>query len=165
MARAIRSRGHDYQLFAPAHARDMQGRAADAVEDGVPIHRAVCAGRPALELLNAITQPIFRAPWCAAASSGLRRFLRSQPVFDVIIAEGAYPLGSVAAWSSRRARTQLVVSVLGGDFLANEEANYGYARYALPRALMGATFRRAAIVRAISPYAGERAVRLGCPYA
>jgi glycosyltransferase involved in cell wall biosynthesis len=165
MARAIRSRGHDYRLFAPSHARDMGARAAEAVEDGVPIHRAVCAGRPALDLLNAAARPVFRFPWFAALCSRLRRFLRTQPVFDVIIAEGAYPLGLATAWAARRSPPHLVVSVLGADFLANHEANYGYARYALPRALMGNTFRRAAIVRAISPYAGERAVRLGCPYA
>jgi glycosyltransferase involved in cell wall biosynthesis len=163
MARAIRGRGHDYHTFAAAHRRDMASRTADTVEEGVPVHRAVCAGRVSLDLLNACARPILRAPWLAAVSLALGRFLRSVPAFDVIIAEGAYPLGTATAWAARRRRTPFIISVLGGDFLANEEARYGYARYAVPRVLMRTAFRRAAVVRAISPYAGAGAWRLGCP--
>jgi glycosyltransferase involved in cell wall biosynthesis len=163
MAREMRAHGHDYHTFAAAHQRDMASRAADAVEDGVPVHRAVCAGRAPLDLLNTCARPIFRAPWLATVSLALARFLRSAPAFDVVIAEGAYPLGAATAWATRRRRTPFIISVLGGDFLANEEARYGYARYAVPRVLMGVAFRRAAVVRAISPYAGAGAERLGCP--
>jgi glycosyltransferase involved in cell wall biosynthesis len=165
MAREMRARGHDYHTFAAAHQRDMAGRPADAVEDGVPVHRAVCAGRASLDLLNACARPILRAPWLGSVGLALARFLRSAPPFDVVIAEGAYPLGAATAWATRRRGTPFIISVLGGDFLANEEAHYGYARYAVPRALMRVVFRRASVVRAISSYAGAGAERLGCPAA
>lgn len=163
LAQEIIARGHAYEIFAPVHRRDMGGRSVDAVEDGVPVHRAVCGGRPGLEILNALSRPVFRFPWFFTFLLGFARFLRSRPPFEVIIAEGAYPLGSAVCLVTRVAPQPFILSILGADFIANERANYGYARHRLARILMRASFRRAALVRTISPYAQERAQRLGCP--
>jgi glycosyltransferase involved in cell wall biosynthesis len=81
----------------------------------------------------------------------------------VIIAEGAYPFGAMTWLATSGTGVPYVVSVAGGDFLANVAAGYGYARYRLPRWLMKRSFNAAAVVRAIAPYAGDRAIALGCP--
>jgi len=162
MARDIRARGHDYQILVPARAEEV-GRPPEALEEGIPVHRVVCSGSFVFDVVNRATTPLFRFPSLLTLASRLGRFLRSQPPFDVLIAEGAYPLGTVAWLSAHRARVPCILSIVGGDFLANEEANYGFARYALPRRLMRASLGAAAVVRAISPLAGERAVALGCP--
>ena len=141
----------------------MGGRAGTEVTDGVRIHRAVCAGRPSLDLLNAVTRPVFRFPWFATSLLGLFRVLRSNPRYDVVVAESAYPLGAESYLATRIYRSPLIVVVAGGDFIANHEANYGYARYRLARALMARTFRGAAVVRTVSPHAARQAKALSCP--
>ena len=162
LALEIRARGHDYQIVVPAQRESEKGPGAEAFEDEVPVHRLACGGRSTLDLVNRLGQPVFHFPWFLTFAHRLDRFLKSRPRFDVLIAEGAFPFGAIAWLATRRSRTPYLVSVLGGDFLANAAANYGYARYALPRYLMRASFRGAAIIRAISPYAGDRAVALGC---
>ncbi len=161
MALEIRERGHDYQIVVPARS-DEAARPSEARE-GVPVHRLVCSGSLVLDAINRTSIPVFRFPSLLTLVSRLSRFLRSQPRFDVLIAEGAYPLGAVAWLAARRRGLPCILSIVGGDFLANEEANYGFARYAVPRRLMRSSLGAAAIVRAISPLAGERAVALGCP--
>lgn len=163
LAREILARGHTYEVFAAAHQRDMAGRSADAVEDGVTVHRAVCAGRTHLDLVNSLFRPAFRFPWFLPCLVGFVRFLRARPRYDVIVAESAYPLGAIAYLATRLVRQTFIVSVTGGDFIASDEANYGYARYAMARLLMRRAFATAAIVRTVSPYAAEPVRRLGCP--
>jgi glycosyltransferase involved in cell wall biosynthesis len=114
-------------------------------------------------VVNRLGEPLLRFPWFPMFSLRFARFLRARPRYDVIIAEGAYPLGAATWLATRDSGVPFIASVAGGDFLANAEAGYGYARYRVPRLLMRAAFRSAAVVRAIAPYAGERAVALGCP--
>jgi glycosyltransferase involved in cell wall biosynthesis len=163
LAREIQARGHHYEVFAPAHRGDMEGRTREAVEDGVPVHRVVCGGGLGFALASLASRPFFRYPWFLACFVGLRRFLKTRPGFDAIIAESVYPLGAIVWLATRGRRAPFLVSVAGGDFLSNEASNYGYGRYRVPRALMAATFRRAAVVRCISPYAAQNAEGLGCP--
>jgi teichuronic acid biosynthesis glycosyltransferase TuaC len=163
LALEIRGRGHDYQIFTPGAPGAEQGQPADAIEDGVPVHRAP-AGRWSA-LADAGARALLRYPRLVSVTRGLEAFLASRPPFDVIIAEGGYPLGVACWWAVRAARVPYVVSVLGGDFLANKEAGYGFGRYALPRRLMRLAFRHAAVVRSISPLAADRAIALGCPIA
>lgn len=163
LAREILALGHTYEIFAAAHQKDMEGRSAAAVEDGVTVHRAVCAGRTHLDLVNGLFRPVFRFPWFVPCLIAFVRFLRSRPPYDVVIAESAYPLGAIAYLATRLVRQPFVVSVTGGDFIASDEANYGYARYRVARLLMRRAFEAAAIVRTVSPYAAEPVRRLGCP--
>jgi teichuronic acid biosynthesis glycosyltransferase TuaC len=163
LAREIRAGGHDYEVFAPVHRRDMTGRTPDAVEDGIPVHRVVCGGTLAATLLGLLSRPLFRYPWFLAALLGLLRLLGRRPPYDAILAETVYPLGAIVWLATRVRRAPFVVSVAGGDFLSNEVSNYGYGRYRIPRRLMAASFRKAAVVRCISPYAAENAAGLGCP--
>src|SRR5262245_40218979 len=91
LAREIQARGHHYEVFAPAHRRDMEGRTMDAVEDGVPVRRVVCGGGGPLALASLASRPFFRYPWFLACFAGLLRFLGSRPAFDAILAESVYP--------------------------------------------------------------------------
>lgn len=163
LAQAILGQGHSWEIFAPTHARDMGGRGATDLDEGVRVHRAVCAGRPLLDIVNAVARPVFRFPWFATSLAGLLRVLRSNPPYDVVVAESAFPLGAETWLATRLHRVPFVVSVYGGDFIANEDANYGYARYRLARSFMVRTFRAAALVRTVSPYAARHAEALGCP--
>lgn len=160
MALRIRALGHDYRIFAPAATGDA-ARQADPFDEGVLVHR-VARGGGLLGGVNRLAAALLRHPWVPALAGRLARLLRTAGPFDVLIAEGVYPMGVVSWMATRRTRVPYVVSVIGGDFLANEAANYGYARYAVPRRLMGAALSGASVVRAISPYAGARAVALGC---
>jgi glycosyltransferase involved in cell wall biosynthesis len=162
MALEIRGRGHDYQLLVPARSDEAQ-RAPEASDAGVPVHRLVSSGSWLLDAVNRASAPVFRFPSLLTLAWRLDRFLAAHPPFDVLVAEGAYPLGTAAWLAARRRRLPFILSIVGGDFLANEEANYGFARYAVPRRLMRSALAGAAVVRAISPLAGERAVALGCP--
>jgi teichuronic acid biosynthesis glycosyltransferase TuaC len=159
LALEIRSRGHDYGIFTLASS---PGQASgDATEAGVPVHRA--PRRAVASALDLAARPLAHCRYLVSTAHGLAAFLAAHPPFDVIVAEGAFPLGIACWWGARKRRVPYVVSVLGADFLGNETAEYGYARFRVPRALMRVAFTRAAVVRSISPYAAERAVALGCP--
>jgi glycosyltransferase involved in cell wall biosynthesis len=162
MALEIRGRGHDYQLLVPARSDEAQ-RAPEASDAGVPVHRLVSSGSWFLDAVNRASAPVLRFPSLLTLAWRIERFLAERPRFDVLVAEGAYPLGTAAWLAARRSRLPFILSIVGGDFLANEEANYGFARFAVPRRLMRSALGGAAVVRAISPLAGERAVALGCP--
>lgn len=163
LAREIIERGHEYEILATSHARAMVGRRRDEIEEGIKVHRVTVAGRPLLEATNALLRLLLRFPAFLPSLIGFVRFLSSRPRYDVIVAESAFPIGAIIDLATRLVPQPLIVAVSGGDFIANDGANYGYARYRLPRRLMAATFRRAALVRAVSPYAASNARRLGCP--
>ena len=162
LAQEIIARGHSYTIFAPARRREMAGRTTDAVEEGVPVHREVCAGDAYLELVNLLTQPLFKYAWFANVLWRLVLFLRRRPDFDLIYAEGAYPLGAIVYLATRLSRRPFLVNVNGGDFIANEQANYGYARYRFARWMLRRVLDAAAAARAESIYGAENALRLGC---
>jgi glycosyltransferase involved in cell wall biosynthesis len=163
MAFAIKSRGHDYEIAVPFYRTVARSKEPDPFEEGVRVHRIPSGGRFVVDLVNRLGEPVFHFPSFLSFSSSLRRFLRREPPFDVVIAEGAYPMGAMACLATRGSGTPLLVSVAGGDFLANLGADYGYGRYWVPRWLMRRTFRAASVVRAIAPYAGAGAIGLGCP--
>ena len=162
LAQRILAAGHQLEIFAPAHARHMGNRAEEVVEEGVRVHRAVCAGRPHLDVVNLLARPVFHFPWFLTSLLALRRVLRKSRSADVVMVESAYPFGAQVDIATRGLRMPFVIAVLGGDFIANDAANYGYGRYAIARTLMRRAFHRAAAVRAVSPYAARRAEALGC---
>ncbi len=163
LAHLILSAGHEYEVFAPTHGRHMGGRSEEAVEDGVRVHRIVCAGRPGLDVVNAMSRAVLHSPWFLTSLLGLLRVLRRSRHFDVVLAESAYPLGAEVQIATRLHPSPFIVSVIGGDFIANGAANYGYGRYRLARHLMRRVFRHAAVVRGVSPRAVRQAEALGCP--
>lgn len=53
------ARGHTFDVFALASAREMQGRSVDRTEQGLQVHRAIAAGTTPTNALNALTKPFF----------------------------------------------------------------------------------------------------------
>lgn len=163
LAQEISARGHSYSIFALARARDMRGRRTEAVEEGVPIHRAVCAGYKYLDAINALTVPLFKYPWFLPALYQLVRYLRQHPEFEIVIAEGAYPMGALVYLATRLTPRPYIVNVAGGDFIANEQAQYGYGRFGAVRWMLRRVLRHSSFVRPESPYGAMRCLQLGCP--
>lgn len=163
LGQEIIARGHAYTIFAPARLREMKGRTADALEDGVPVHREIAQGELQLELLNRLSQPIFKFPWFISALLRLLNYLHTHRTFDLIVGEGAYPYGAIVYLATRVFRHPYMIYVNGADFIANPAANYGYARFRLARGLMRREFAQAAVVRAESIYGAKNARKLGCP--
>lgn len=153
--------GHTFEVFSLSAAREMQGRAADSVEEDIRVHRAVAAGRAAPDALNALAKPFLHYDRFGAGWLALARYLRQRPRYDVILAEGAYPFGAMCALAG--ASSNLLVTVAGGDFIDSRATSYGYGRFRTARALMRYAFQRAAAVRATTPLVKARALDLDAP--
>jgi glycosyltransferase involved in cell wall biosynthesis len=153
-------RGHEFHVFALTSAGESQGRAAETSEDGIRVYRAVAAGRASLDAVNAIAKPLFHYDRFGAGVLALRAFFASRGPFDLIMAEGAYPFGAMAALVTP---TPLVITVAGGDFINSPGAAYGYGRFRSARALMRRALSRAAAIRVTTPLVRERIVALGAP--
>lgn len=158
MALEIRARGHDYTIFAPASA-PREGEAEPFDEGLVVLRPPSSAGL--WRIAGSLLRPLLHQAQLPGLVSQVAQALGKHGPFQVVVAEGAYPMGVVAWLATRVVPVPYVVSVIGGDFLANGPARYGHARHLLPRKLMGLALRSAAAVRAITPYAAEGAVRLG----
>lgn len=163
LAQEIIARGHEYSILALSRQRHMSGRPKAGIEDGIPVYRLVCSGKPYLDLINKLTTPIFQFPWFVPALWQIASFLSSHRNYDLIIAEGAYPFGAMIYLATRIVGMPFIVYVHGGDFIANQEANYGYGRFRLARWFMRKAFHAAKLVRAESLYGAEKAIELGCP--
>jgi glycosyltransferase involved in cell wall biosynthesis len=156
----FQKRGHSFSVFALAAERERRGQESDTREENIPVHRAIAAGRLGENALNALGKPFLHYDRFAAGWWHLRRYLAQHPELDLILAEGAYPFGALAALAAPR-RPKLVVSVAGGDFIASQAANYGYGRFRTARWLMRRAFQRAAAVRVTTPLVRDHILRLG----
>lgn len=154
-------RGHGFSVFAMTSEAERRGRADNTLEEGIPVHRAVSAGRRPIDWVNRATEPVFKYSRFATGLAHYVRHLANHPEVDLVLAEGAYPVGAMAALASLVVPKPFLVTVAGGDFIASQEAKYGYGRFALPRGLMRLAFRRAAAIRATTPLVLEHIVRLG----
>lgn len=179
-------RRHSFSVFALASARELSRpdtlQTPDRLscdklrrqtcqvsnEDGIAVHRALAAGRPFPDALNAVAKPLFHYDRFGAGWWYLSRYLAQHRDFDVILAEGAYPFGAMTALalyslSAQKASgaPKLVITVAGGDFIASRETRYGYGRFRTARALMRYAFERAAAVRVTTPLVRERVLALG----
>lgn len=158
----FRKRGHAFSVFALAAASEMRGRASDVLEENIPVHRAVSAGRTLADLTNRMTQPLFKYNRFVTGLIHYTRYLaRHRNEFDLVLAEGAYPFGAIAALANVVVPIPFGVTVAGGDFIASDEAQYGYGRFALARTLTRFAFRRARMIRATTPLVREHILRLG----
>lgn len=154
--------GHEFSVFALAARNEISGPEADTIEENIAVHRAVSAGTPLLELTNRVTQPIFKYERFVTGLTHYTRFLsHHRHDFDLVLSEGAYPFGAIAALAQMRAPTPFVVTVAGGDFIASTEAQYGYGRFALARRLMRLAFQRARMIRVTTPLVSDQVVKLG----
>jgi glycosyltransferase involved in cell wall biosynthesis len=129
-------------------------------EEGITVHRLpVSAGRP-LKLANRLLTRLLPYPYLAGAFFHYRRFLASHS-YDLVHIETAFPLGLVATAVAPAHSPPLAVTLPGADIMAEPAYDYGYARSRAVRALLPRVFRRAATLRADSPYLREIAIQRG----
>jgi glycosyltransferase involved in cell wall biosynthesis len=136
-----------------------------ATYSGVPVYNVNLAARGgrASRLARKAAGHLLKYEYIPTLVSAYRRHLRVHN-YDLIHVEGAYPFGFVVALAG--GRTPYVANVQGADVIDLPEADYGYRRFALPRAAVKYALGRAALVRSISPLladylVGERLVERG----
>lgn len=152
-------RGHTFDVFALASAREREARPGVHIEQGIRVTRAIAAGNRRSAALNALTKPILHYERFGAGWFALAKFLRAQPRYDVVLAEGAYPFGAMCALAG--AQKNLLVTVAGGDFINSRATQYGYGRFRTARVLMRYTLQRAAAVRVTTPLVEQRVLEMG----
>lgn len=158
---AFQAQGHTFHVFALASARDTVNRPADTVEDAIPVHRALTAGQLVPNAVNAVTRPLLHYDRFGMGWLTLRRYMAEHREIDLVLAEGAYPFGAMAALARKGSRPRLGITVAGGDFIDDHARNYGYGRFQSARSLMKYAFERAAFIRVTTPLVRERILALG----
>jgi teichuronic acid biosynthesis glycosyltransferase TuaC len=155
----LTSAGHHASVLTPdARAR---GSVAPRTEPGqVPIIRAPVSATRSSRAANLLTRTTVHYDYFLTALRAYRRQLAAAPP-DLVHVESVYPLGAVAALAG--GRIPFVPTIRGGDLIADDAIAYGFARFRSVRFLLRLTFRRAVLVRAVSPGAREMAIRYGCP--
>jgi glycosyltransferase involved in cell wall biosynthesis len=156
----FQARGHTFSVFTLASQKDLGSRVSSTVEENIPVHRAAAAGSLDLEILNAATTPLFKYSRFAAGLAAYARYTRSHPEIDLVLAEGAYPFGAIAALGSLVSHKPFVITVAGGDFIASREAQYGYGRFVIGRELTRWALSRASAIRVTTLLVRENAIRL-----
>lgn len=159
-------RGHTFQVFTLASAREHVDIASQRAGDGIEVHRALAAGRALPDALNALTKPLLHYDRFGAGWWYLSRFLAQHRDLDLILAESAYPFGAMAAlaaygWRKPPRAPRLLITVAGGDFIASRATCYGYGRFRTARALTRYAFRNADAVRVTTPLVREHVLALG----
>lgn len=157
----FQKQGHSFQVFALASSRDSVNQPADTVEETIPIHRALAAGPFVPNAVNAVARPWLHYDRFGMGWLTLRRYLERHPEFDLVLCEGAYPFGAMAALARHGNRPHLGITVAGGDFIDDRARRYGYGRFRTARALMKYAFQRAAFMRVTTPLVRERVLELG----
>lgn len=100
-------------------------------------------------LCNRIGQWFTGYPYLFGALTSFATFFRTQPVYDVIHVETAFPLG-IAVALTKPAASKLAITLPGADIMQVPAFDYGYARYRLVRLLIRSVLRQADVVRADS---------------
>lgn len=165
----FQAHGHEFRVFALSSAQERRGRPTDTIEENIAVHRALTAGKFFANGVNALAKPMLHYDRFAMGWWTVRNFLGQHPEIDLVLAEGAYPFGAMAAAAltsldiSRAKSPRLVVTVAGGDFINSPATQYGYGRFRTARALMRYTFGRASAVRVTTPLVRERVLALGAP--
>ena len=141
--------------------RDREGRREVWDQDGFPVYRRVTAGLARLDLVNRIARPLLKYERFLPAHRALAGHLRDHPEVDLVLAEGAYPFGAIAALACARRQLPYVVTVAGGDFISSHAVRYGYGRFRFPRFATRQVLAHAAAIRATTGLVREEVVALG----
>ena len=124
LGRELRGLGAGFSVFALQSEGERRAREAAPdpwAGDPFPVHRQVVASPLWLDLLNRVARPALKYE---RYLSGLRAFsvhLRDHPETDLVLAEGAYPFGSIAELACARSGLLFVVTVAGGHFISSDE--------------------------------------------
>lgn len=135
-------------------------RPVSDVQEGIRVHRLPVSSHHVLKGMNRLLALPTGYPYLAGALVHFRRFITARR-YDLVHIETAFPLGFVAALTSRHHRPPLAVTLPGADIMSVPEFDYGYARFLAVRMILPFVFHHAAVLRADSPQIRSLAVRLG----
>jgi glycosyltransferase involved in cell wall biosynthesis len=161
LGRAIIARGHRYSVLALGGRSAQRGlRVWD--DGGIAVHEIGAGRSPAARAEGALSARLFHYPPFLFAARWYGRLLQGRlRDVDLVLVEGGYPLGAVAALWQPVTRRPLAVVLQGGDMHREDAADYGFGRYAVARRLLALTLRRAALLRTYSPLARDAAIERG----
>lgn len=161
LGRAIIARGHRYSVLTLASTDASRGLHIWN-DRGVLVYEAGRGKGWAARLEGIVSEKLFHyQPFLFAFRSFgivLRTLLDDA---DLILVEGGYPLGAIAALWQPFVRAPLAVVLQGGDMHREDEAHYGFGRYAIARRLLRLTLRRASFLRTYSALARDAAIERG----
>jgi len=159
MVLALRARGHQVDVFTQITEPD-KTLYTKAVYSGVNVYQVnLAAGGSRLAgIVRPVAAKLLQYEYLPQLVAAFRRHLRTRK-YDLLHVEGAYPFGLVAALSA--GGTPFLVNVQGADVIRLPEADYGYRRFRLPRVAVDLVFKRANLVRAISPLLADYLVDEG----
>ncbi|NJN66952.1 MAG: glycosyltransferase family 4 protein [Chloroflexaceae bacterium] len=161
LGRAIIARGHRYSVLTLAGRGSPWG--LHTWDDGGITVYEMGQGRGTLARVEGMlsTRLFHYQPFLFALRSYGDVLLTRLRDADLVLVEGGYPLGSIAALWQPVVRRPLAIVLQGGDMHREERASYGFGRYAVARHLLRLTLRRATLMRAYSPPGREAAIERG----
>lgn len=159
MVLALRARGHQVDVFTQITEPD-KPLYTKAVYSGINVYQVnLAAGGSRLAgFVRPVAAKLLQYEYLPQLVAAFRRHLRTRK-YDLLHVEGAYPFGLVAAMSA--GSTPFLVNVQGADVIRLPEADYGYRRFRLPRVAVDLVFKRADLIRAISPLLADYLVDEG----
>ncbi len=159
MVLALRARGHQVDVFTQI-TEPGKPLYTKAIYSGIDVYQVNLAARGSrlAGIVRPVAAKLLQYEYLPQLVAAFRRHLRTRK-YDLLHVEGAYPFGLVAALSA--GGTPFLVNVQGADVIRLPEADYGYRRFRLPRMAVDLVFRRANLVRAISPLLADYLVDEG----
>lgn len=161
LGRAIIARGHRYSILTLAGREKAPGLHMWN-DGGITVYEMAQRHTRAARAERALSTRLFHYPPFLAALRGYG-FVLSTYIgdTDLMLVEGGYPLGAVAALWQPLLPIPLAIVLQGGDMHREDGANYGFGRYAMARRLLRRTLQRAALMRTYSPLARDAAIARG----
>lgn len=161
LARAIIARGHRYSVVTLA-GRDAPHGLHVWDDDGITVYEMGRGRGLPTRAEGILSTRLFHYQPFLFALRSYGRVMRSHlHDVDLMLVEGGYPLGAIAALWQPLLRVPLAIVLQGGDMHREEGASYGFGRYAVARALLRFTLQRAALMRAYSPLGRDAALERG----
>ncbi|MBM4412469.1 MAG: glycosyltransferase family 4 protein [Chloroflexi bacterium] len=141
-----RNLGHEVEIatISSASRRPTMKRVGETV-----VHYLPTRPSSVIALGNKLAEPVTGYPYLVGAISSFCTFFQTQPGYDVIHVETAFPLGVAVAFTKPH-QSKLAITLPGADIMRVEAFDYGYARYRLVRLLIRWTLQQADYVRADS---------------
>jgi len=161
LGRAIIARGHRYSILTLAR-HDAPPGLHIWDDGGITVYELGQSRSLLTRAEKVLSMRVFHYPLFLFALRSFGLVLRTQlRDADLLLVEGAYPLGAVATLWQPIVQRPLAVVLQGGDLHREDSVNYGFGRYAVARWLATLTVQRASLLRTYSPLMEDAAVQRG----
>lgn len=161
LARAIIARGHRYSVLTLAR-HDAPPGLHIWDDNGITVYELGQGRNLLARLERVVSNRLFHYPPFLFALRSYGQVMRSHlRDVDLVLVEGGYPFGAMAALWQPLMRRALVIVLQGGDMHREDSAHYGFGRFALARFLLRLTLQQATLMRAYSPLGRDAALERG----